>query len=140
MAQISSKRKYLQETTEKGSAAKHGLFIIQTQNWLQVVCLPTKIKYYYVNELLIRGKASGTFPSGFMENGETAEEGAAREARMKRPMQRQKLIGYTLYSLPHINQVYLIFAGELLNPDTVKAGEEVLMFSFFPRNRFRMIG
>ena len=38
---------------------------------------------------------------------------------------------HLLYSLPHINQVYLIFAGELLNPDTVKAGEESLDVQLF---------
>lgn len=79
-------------------------------------------------------KGFWTFPSGFMENGETAEEGAAREAYEEAYAEAKIDRLHLLYSLPHINQVYLIFAGELLNPDTVKAGEESLDVQLFSKD------
>lgn len=56
-----------------------------------------------------------TLPAGFMENGETALNGAIREtteeagARVR--IQSSSL--YTLFNLPYINQVYLFFRAEL---------------------------
>jgi ADP-ribose pyrophosphatase YjhB (NUDIX family) len=68
-----------------------------------------------------------------MENGETAEEGAVREAYEEAYAVAQLDRLHLLYSLPHINQVYLVFSGELLNPESIKAGEESLDVKLFTK-------
>lgn len=58
-----------------------------------------------------------TLPAGFMENGETTAEGAARET-WEEAGARIRIGGlYTLFNLPHINQVYLMFRATLLDLD-----------------------
>lgn len=66
-----------------------------------------------------------TLPAGFMENGETAAEGAMREAleEARARIEIQEL--YTLYSVPHVNQVHMMFRARLLNED-YGAGAETL--------------
>ena len=56
-----------------------------------------------------------TLPAGFMENGETAGEGAARETLEEAEARVDIGALYTFYNLPHINQVYLMFRGRLLD-------------------------
>ena len=58
-----------------------------------------------------------TLPAGFMENGETTAEGAARETWEEALARVEIGALYTLYNLPHINQVYLMFRAKLLNLD-----------------------
>ncbi len=56
-----------------------------------------------------------TLPAGYMENGETLADGAARET-MEEACARVK-VGplYTVYNIPHVNQVYLLFRAQLLD-------------------------
>ncbi|MET0061861.1 MAG: NUDIX hydrolase [Candidatus Thiodiazotropha endolucinida] len=71
-----------------------------------------------------------TVPAGFMENGETSQQGAARET-LEEACARVKVEGlYTLFNLPHINQVYLLFRSRLLDLDFA-AGEESLEVKLF---------
>jgi ADP-ribose pyrophosphatase YjhB (NUDIX family) len=58
-----------------------------------------------------------TLPAGFMENGETTAEAAARETLEE--ANARVSIGelYSLYNLPYINQVHLLFRARLLDPD-----------------------
>ncbi len=58
-----------------------------------------------------------TLPAGFMENGESTMQAAARETREEANAEVEIGNLYSLYSLPHINQVYLIFRSRLLNTD-----------------------
>ena len=58
-----------------------------------------------------------TLPAGFMENGETTMQAAARETREEANAEVEIGNLYSLYSLPHINQVYMIFRSRLLNTD-----------------------
>jgi ADP-ribose pyrophosphatase YjhB (NUDIX family) len=52
-----------------------------------------------------------TLPAGFMENGETTLQAACRET-VEEANAHVTLKGlYTMFNLPHINQVYLIFRG-----------------------------
>jgi len=54
-----------------------------------------------------------TLPAGFMENGETTVEGAAREATEEANATVINMSLYCSFSIPHISQVYLMFRGEL---------------------------
>lgn len=56
-----------------------------------------------------------TLPAGFMENGETSQQGAARETLEEAKAQVEVQNLYTLFNLPHINQVYMLFRGRLLD-------------------------
>lgn len=71
-----------------------------------------------------------TLPAGFMELAETTTEAAAREALEEANANIEIGDLYTLYSLPHINQVYLIYRGRLLNLD-YRPGEESLEVELF---------
>ncbi len=72
-----------------------------------------------------------TLPAGFMENGETTTEAAKRETLEE--ANARIAIGdlYSMYSLPYINQVHLLFRAELLDLDFGPGPEslEVKLFS-----------
>lgn len=55
-----------------------------------------------------------TLPAGFMENGETTLEAAARETWEEAQARVDQLTLYGLFNLPHINQVYIMFRGQLV--------------------------
>lgn len=66
-----------------------------------------------------------TLPAGFMENGETTVEAARRET-LEEACARVRIDAlYALFNLPHINQVYVMFRGRLLDLD-VAPGQESL--------------
>jgi ADP-ribose pyrophosphatase YjhB (NUDIX family) len=71
-----------------------------------------------------------TLPAGFMENGETTREAAAREALEEANARVEILHLYSLYDLPHINQVYCLFRGRLLDLD-FRPGYESLEVELF---------
>jgi ADP-ribose pyrophosphatase YjhB (NUDIX family) len=66
-----------------------------------------------------------TVPAGFMENGETTAAGAARETLEEANARVEILALYALYNIPHINQVYLLFRGRLLDQN-FSPGSETL--------------
>lgn len=58
-----------------------------------------------------------TLPAGFLENDETTIEGAMRET-LEEAAARVKIKQlYTLFNLPHINQVYVMFLADLTAPE-----------------------
>ncbi len=71
-----------------------------------------------------------TLPAGFMENGETTLEGAARETWEEAGARIEMGSLYTLFNLPHINQVYLMFRARLLDLD-YRSGIESLETRLF---------
>lgn len=72
-----------------------------------------------------------TLPGGFMENGETTTEAAIRETLEE--ANARIAIGdlYSMYSLPYIDQVHLLFRARLLDPDFSPGAEslEVKLFA-----------
>jgi ADP-ribose pyrophosphatase YjhB (NUDIX family) len=71
-----------------------------------------------------------TLPAGFLENGETVQEGALRETREEACARVSEPSLYTMFSLPHISQIYLFYRGELVDLDFA-AGEETLEVALF---------
>lgn len=73
-----------------------------------------------------------TLPAGFMEMGESPQEGAAREAWEEAYAKLEIIDLLAVYSLRHISQLQLFYRARLLSPE-VSAGpesEEVGLFSF----------
>ncbi len=71
-----------------------------------------------------------TLPAGFLENGETVADGAMRETREEANATVETLDLYTLFSLPHISQVYMFYRANLVSLD-FSPGEESLETALF---------
>ena len=71
-----------------------------------------------------------TLPAGFMENGESVEEAAARETFEEAHARVEIISLFSLLSLPHISQVYLLFRGRILG-ESFGAGHETLEACLF---------
>ena len=71
-----------------------------------------------------------TLPAGYMELGETAPEGAVREAREEANASIEIDQLLAVYSIPRIGQVQLMYRARLLSPD-VSAGEETEAVGLF---------
>jgi ADP-ribose pyrophosphatase YjhB (NUDIX family) len=71
-----------------------------------------------------------TLPAGFMENGETMEQAAERESREEANANLVIEQLYTIISLPHINQVYVMYLAQLQDLDFAP-GEESLEVALF---------
>lgn len=56
-----------------------------------------------------------TLPAGYMENGETIAEAAAREALEEANARVEIGPPFTLLSIPHISQVYMLFRARLMD-------------------------
>jgi ADP-ribose pyrophosphatase YjhB (NUDIX family) len=69
-------------------------------------------------------KGFWTLPAGFMEQGESVEEGARREAREEACAELEIEALLAVYSIPRLSQVQLMHRARLLN--TPKPGSESL--------------
>ena len=74
-----------------------------------------------------------TLPAGFMENNESAAEGAAREALEEANAKVEIEDLYTVYSIPNISQVYMMFRARLVDAD-VSPGIESLEVKLVTEN------
>lgn len=73
-----------------------------------------------------------TVPAGFMENGETTYQGAARETLEEANARVEVQELYFTVNLPKISQVYMLFRARMLDLD-FSAGEESLEVGLFTR-------
>lgn len=71
-----------------------------------------------------------TLPAGFMENRETTAEGAAREAMEEANARIQNISLFSVFSIPHISQVYMMYRGDL-DQGFASAGQESLEVDLF---------
>ena len=60
-------------------------------------------------------KGLWTLPAGFMENAETLQDGALRETFEETGSKAEVVMPYTLFSLPHINQIHMFYLADLLD-------------------------
>ena len=73
-----------------------------------------------------------TLPAGFLENGETIEQGAIRETLEEAKLKVKDSRLFTVISVPHIDQVYTFFTAKIINDDFGPTAEssEVQLFSY----------
>ena len=71
-----------------------------------------------------------TLPAGFMENGETSVQGAARETWEEAQAQVSNQELYRIFDVPYINQIYMFYRCDL-NKGEHSAGPESLETGLF---------
>lgn len=71
-----------------------------------------------------------TVPAGYMENGETTVQGAARETLEEANARVEVGPLYAIFNIPHISQVYMLFRARMLDVD-FSAGAETLEARLF---------
>lgn len=67
-----------------------------------------------------------TLPAGFMENGETIEEGAKRETWEEALAEVEDLELYQIFNVPQVSQIYMLFRAKLKDPHSFGPGTESL--------------
>ena len=55
-------------------------------------------------------------PAGYLENGETVEQGALRETAEESGAEVELIRLHCVYNLTHVNQVYLFFLAQMQHP------------------------
>ena len=71
-----------------------------------------------------------TLPAGFMENGESTGQGAARETLEEAGARVELTAPFSMISVPYVNQVHVFFRARLLDLE-FKPGEESLEVALF---------
>jgi ADP-ribose pyrophosphatase YjhB (NUDIX family) len=71
-----------------------------------------------------------TLPAGFMENSETAAQGAARETLEEAGARVELGAPFSMVSVPRVNQVHLFYLARVVDLD-FKPGEETLEVALF---------
>lgn len=69
-------------------------------------------------------------PAGFLENGETLEEGAVREAKEEAGIEGEVIGLQSIYNVPKINQIYFFFLVKVKNK-SLDIGIETLEAEWF---------
>ena len=70
-------------------------------------------------------KGYWTLPAGFMENAETVRTGALRETFEETGSEAKVKMPYTMFSLPHINQIHFFFLADLLDDNYGPTSESI---------------
>jgi hypothetical protein len=85
-----------------------------------------------------------TLPAGYLENGETVAEGAARETYEEARAKVEKLTPYALYSICYVNQVYLMFRAAVKvwksnSLQKTKSPGKILPFGYCRKHSYSII-
>ena len=75
-----------------------------------------------------------TLPAGFLENGESSVEGALRECMEESRATVVDPILYAIYDIPQINQVYMLYRGELSTPEFGPTSESSEVNLFYEKD------
>jgi len=95
-------------------------------------CLPVyQDKILLCKRAIEPRKGYWTLPAGFMENSESAEEGALRETREEANAEVRISHLYTMTSIVHVNQVQLIYLAHMDKAEYAPSNEslEVALFN-----------
>ena len=76
-----------------------------------------------------------TIPAGFMENGETVEQGAMRETREEACAKVTNPSLYQIYNVTSVNQIYMLFRAQLEGADQFDIGQESLEVELVEESR-----
>jgi len=97
-----------------------------------VGCLPVyQGKILLAKRSIEPRKGFWNLPCGFLENGETVQDGALREVLEETGVSVILKHLHTIYNLPHAQQVYLIFLAEMkdVNFHPTSESEDVALFA-----------
>ncbi|MGD1933402.1 MAG: NUDIX hydrolase [Candidatus Phaeomarinobacter sp.] len=89
-----------------------------------------EVRYLMCRRAIEPRKGFWTLPAGYLENGETTQDGARREALEEACADIRIDALLAVYSLAHISQVQLMYTATLLSPD-IAVGEESLEVGLF---------
>ena len=96
-----------------------------------VGCLPTVGERILMCKRAIEPRyGKWTLPAGYMENGETSADGAARETLEEAAAIATNMTLYRIFDVPHISQVYLFYRCGIEN-DEFGIGPESLESALF---------
>ncbi|GIZ13787.1 NUDIX hydrolase [Pseudomonas sp. NCCP-436] len=87
-------------------------------------------KYLLCQRAIPPRPGTWTLPAGFMENGESTEQAALREVWEETGVRAEILSPYSIFSVPRISEVYIIFRAGVLEV-TGQHGPETLDWRFF---------
>ncbi|NKB62693.1 MAG: NUDIX domain-containing protein [Gammaproteobacteria bacterium] len=98
-------------------------------------CIPVwKDKVLLCKRAIEPRRGYWTLPAGFMENSETLEQGAIRETWEEACAKPVNPSLYAIYSLPRINQIYVMFRADIRSSDDFGIGEESLEVKLFTQD------
>ena len=87
-------------------------------------------KYLLCQRAIPPRPGTWTLPAGFMESGETTEQAALREVWEESGVRGEIISPYSIFSVPQISEVYIIFRAIALEI-TGQFGPETLDYKFF---------
>ena len=99
---------------------------------------------FYNNEILLCQRAieprygHWTIPAGFLEIGESLEQGALREANEEAGIRPNLINLFCIYQIPKIGQCYFIFLGELKHQQ-YRLGNETLDAKWVQLNQVKQL-
>ncbi len=77
-------------------------------------------------------KGFWNLPCGYLENGETVQEGAVREVFEETGAKIELGALHTIFNLPDVNQVYMIFRAQMASEKTITTAESIEVDLFSP--------